>query len=128
MPLYGVPQAGSNPDLTKNLSSVGPGASYKLFDGTETPSSGLKSVAFALGEQGGNGGDKTFWCSGMTAGSVINIEAANEDVDAQYSSISGDLTPDANGNVGYADDGESAFYRAVLTTSTGAMPKVIVQR
>ena len=64
MPLYGIRQAGSNPDLTKNLSSVGPGTSYTLFDGTETPVDGLKSVAFALGQQGGNGGDKTFWCSG----------------------------------------------------------------
>jgi len=130
MPLYGVAQSGWNPPPNQglNLASLEVGEHITLFNGTETPSVGLKSVAFALGIQGANRGSKTFWCSGMTAGSVIDIQAANQDVDSEYSSVSGALTPDANGNVSYPDDGQSAFYRAVLTTSTGAMPIVIVQR
>lgn len=130
MPTYGIPQSGYSATSGLNLTSVVPGDSFTLFDGTETPASGLKSVAFSRGySPGASDNGISFDCSGMPSGSVIDIQAANQDLDASYSSVSGGLTPDANGNATYTDVGRSAFYRAVLTTyTTGAMSKVIAQR
>lgn len=130
MPLYGVAQSGYSATSGLNLTSIVPGDSYTLFDGTETPASGLKSVAFSRGPApGGADNGISFDISGMPSGSVIDIQAANQDVDGSYSSVSGSLTPDASGHATYTDVGRSAFYRAVLTTyTTGAMSVVKAQR
>ena len=130
MPLYGIRQAGSNPDMTKNLSSVCIGDTYILFDGTETPEAGLKSVAFARATQGSGDNGITFQTVGMPAGSTVIIESSNEDVDASYVAVE-TLAPDASGNANYTDLGRSPFWRAVLGSggmSPSVMPKVIAER
>ncbi len=115
MPLYGIPQAGSNPDLSKNLSDVTVGTSYVLLDGTEdiaaeTPA----SVAFARGTQGSSDNGMTFFASGMGAGGSVNVQAANEDVDALYANVN-TIVDDGSGNGvgGTTDVGRAAFYRVV---------------
>jgi len=131
MALYGVFQAGSNPDMSKNLSSVCIGDTYILFDGTETPEAGLKSVAFARATQGSSDNGCTFYASGMPPDAVVSIQGSNEDIDANYVTLA-DITPDAAGNGAYTDVGRPPFYRAILSTWGGAspesMPRVTVER
>ena len=132
MPLYGAFQAGSNPDLSKNLSSVEPGRFYVLLDGTEaitaeTPA----SVAFARGMMGSTDAGMTFQASGLNGGSV-NVQGSNEDVDALYANVN-TIVDDGTGNgTGLTTDaGRSAFYRvapvgADSSPETGV--RVTVQR
>lgn len=129
MPLYGVFQAGSNSDLGKNLSAVCIGDTYVLFDGTETPESGLKSVAMARATQGSGDNGITFQMVGGSEGSTVDIQSSNEDVDASYVVVM-TLTADGSGNANGTDVGRSPFYRAVLGTDTSpsTMPKVIAER
>ncbi len=110
MPLYGVPQAGSNSDLGKNLSDVCPGQSYVLLDGTEDFSEITASVAFARGTQGSTDAGMSFHASGMPPGGSVNIEVANEDDNALYTVVNA-IVADANGNGSALDIGRSAFYR-----------------
>lgn len=130
MPSYGVAQSGYSATSGLNLTSIVPGDSFTLFDGTETPVQGMKSVAFSRGASpSGADNGTSFDISGMPSTAVVDIQAANIDVDSAYSSVSGNLTPDTNGNATYTDVGRSAFYRAVLTTYvSGAMPVVRAQR
>ncbi len=129
--LYGTPQSGYNgpPNQGLNLASVPPGESYILFSGTETPSSGVKSVAIARGYSPGAVDDgMTFYCSGMPAGCTIDVQASNTDLDGDYLTLA-TLSGDANGNAGYTDTGRAAFYRAKISAfTTGAMPIVTVNR
>lgn len=131
MPLYGVFQAGSNSDLSKNLSSVCVGDTYILFDGTETPAEGMTSVAFARATQGSGDNGITFFASGMPGDCTVGIQAANEDIDANYLTLAV-LTGDAAGNAAYTDTGRAPFWRAILVTFGGAspevMPRVTVER
>lgn len=122
MPLYATPQSGYNTGANEglNVRDVSPGASLTLFDGTETPALNLASVAFA--RSGGAG--MTFLASGMPSDMTIDIEAALEDVDAKYSSIS-TISPDANGNGTYTDVGYSAFYRGIISAASGSSPAVM---
>lgn len=115
MPLYGVFQAGSNPDLSKNLSDVTVGTSYVLLDGTEDiAAEAPASVAFARGTQGSTDAGMTFYASGLGAGGSVNIQGSNEDVDALYANVN-TIVDDGSGNGtgGTTDAGRSAFYRAV---------------
>ena len=113
MPLYGVPQAGSNPDLSKNLSDVQPGTSYVLLDGTEDFSGEVTaSVAFARGAQGSSDSGMQFSASGGTPSGTIDIQVANEDEDELYTTVNS-IVLDANGNGSSLDWGRSAFYRVV---------------
>jgi hypothetical protein len=131
MPLYGVAQSGNYgpPNQGKNLTSLIVGEQITLFDGAETPLTGVKSVAFANGynPQGGNS-NITFNASGMPSDMTIDVQVAAHDIEAEYSSI-GTLaasagTPDT-GNGFLTDDGKSAFYRLYITNyTTGAMPIV----
>lgn len=110
MPLYGVPQAGSNSDLSKNLSDVQPGTSYVLLDGTEDFSEIFASVAFARGTQGSTDAGMSFSASGIPPGGSVDIQVANEDDDSLYTTVNS-IVPDVNGNGSALDLGRSAFYR-----------------
>lgn len=122
MNLYGSLQSGGV------LTALYPGESLALFAGMETPASGMKSLAFARA-MGGAPADNgiTFYASLLPAGSVVEIEGANENVDASYQVLA-TLSPDANGNASYTDIGRAAFFRAVLSTAGNTMPRVIAQR
>ena len=121
--LYGTLQAGGV------ITTVGPSDQLTLFSGTEAPSSGIKSVAFARGYNPGAGESVvTFYVSGLGASNVVEIEGSNTDVDGDYFVLS-TITPDANGNGAYSDSGQALYYRAVLSTYvSGGMPVVTVQR
>ena len=108
------------------------GSSIKMFDGTETPAAGLKSIAFARGHQGSSDKGVTFNISGMPAGMTIDVQIASINVDADYSSVA-TLSPSAgspdSGNSFYTDEGRSAFYRLyVLSYTSGTMPIAKAQR
>jgi hypothetical protein len=130
MPLYGAFQAGSNPDLSKNLSDVQPGTSYVLLDGTEDFSEVFASVAFARGTQGSTDAGMSFSASGMPPGGSVNIEVANEDDGSLYTVVNS-ISADGNGNGSTIDIGRSAFYR-VAPIDSGSSPaagvRVRVQR
>lgn len=129
--VYGTAQAGFNgpPNQGLNLASLTPGEPYTMFDGTETPSNGLKSVAFARGPSASfSDQGTTFDCRGIPAGCTIDIQVANDDLDTAYGTVA-TLSPDANGDAQYTDVGRSAFYRAKLSAYTsGTMPIVKAQR
>lgn len=127
--IYGTAQAGSNPVPGKNLTSIGVGDSFTLFDGTEAPSAGLASVAFSRAmSPGAADNGVTFYATGMPSDAVIEVEGSNTDVDGDYLVLYA-MNPDTNGNAAYTDNGRPAFYRAVLSTyTTGAMPVVKAQR
>lgn len=132
MPSYGVAQVGYNgpPNQGLNLTSIVPGDSYTLFDGTETPVQGLASVAFSRGPSP-SGADNgiSFFVTGLKSDETVDIQASNTDLDADYYSVSGSLTPDTNGNAAYTDVGRAAFYRAILSTwVSGTMPVVKATR
>ena len=120
MALYGVAQAGGV------LTAVFPGDSFVLFNGTETPAAGLKSVAFnrAKGPLGPSAQVFTVtFPASPTA--TVQIQASNDDVDAHYQILASVTTQTGY----YADYGEFAYYRAVLSAySSGGMPTVTVQR
>lgn len=130
MPLYGAFQAGSNPDMSKNLTDVCPGQSYTLLDGTEDFSGEvMASVAFARGTQGSGDNGISFFASGGASGGSVSVEAANEDIDSHYTEVN-QISLDANGNGACTDVGRAAFYRVVPTL--GGSPEsgvtVIAQR
>ena len=121
MPLFSTPQAGNV------RTAVYPGDKYVLFDGTETPSVGLKSVAFnrAPGNmQSGNGMVFTVdFASAPTA--TVQIQGANTDAEANYQILSTISTQHGY----YADLGLFCFYRCVLSAyGAGGQPIVTVQR
>ena len=129
MPLYGVAQAGSNVTSGLNLTTLGVGESLKLFDGTETPGAGVKSVAFSRGAGSGPvpGGGITFTIDFPSSSTdSLVIQAANQDVDADYQTI---FTSTNNRHDNFTDTVFYEFYRAELVTySGGGMPVVIAQR
>lgn len=123
MPLY---------SSTINPPCLDVGRSLVMFDGTETPAIGLKSIAFARGTQGSDDAGTTFDGSGLPAGMTIDVQVANLNVDADYHTVS-TLSPSGgspdSGNIAYTDTGRSAFYRLYVSAYTsGAMPIVIAQR
>ena len=131
MAVYGIPQVGNNPVPGLNLTSIVPGDSYTLFDGTETPAAGLASIAFSRGYSPGvSDNGVSFFVSGFPAsGCTVDIQASDTDIDGDYYSVSGSLAPDTNGNAAYTDIGRANFYRAFLTTyASGTMPVVKASR
>jgi len=129
MPLYGTPQAGNYKTLGKNLTSVIPGESITLLNGTETITSGTSSVAFMRGSGSiPDNGQATFNVSGCPNSSTIAVQVAGADVDGQYTTVT-TITPDTNGNGAYTDVGISPFMRVkVATFVSGDAPVVTVQR
>ena len=121
MPLYGVAQAGGV------LSAIYPGNSFVLFNGTETPSAGLKSVAFSRALGNGAQAQQVFTVTfPASPTATVVIQGSNDDVEAHYQTLSGNITTQTGY---YADLGEFAFYRANLSAyASGGMPTVIVQR
>ena len=119
-----------------NVPCLDVGQSLKMFDGTETPAVGLKSIAFARGTQGSDDTGTTFDGSGLPAGMTIDVQVTNAPVnaaqDATFHTVS-TLSPSGgspdSGNIAYTDIGRSAFYRLYVSAYTsGAMPTVIAQR
>ncbi len=129
MPVYGVAQVGNNPVPGLNLTSIIPGDSYTLFDGTETPAQGLASVAFSRGYSPGvSDNGVTFYVTGLPASATVDIQGSDTDIDGDYTQL-WQISPDTNGNGAYTDVGRPAFYRALLSTySSGAMPVCKAQR
>lgn len=119
MLLYGV---------DPKISSVQPGDSYSLFDGTEIPGASIKSAPFSRGESpSGSDQGSTFsmdFVSAPTA--VVLIQGANVDAEANYVTL---WTSTNTQHDNYTDTARWAFYRAVLSTySAGGMPVVRVKR
>ncbi len=131
MPLYGVYQAGSNPDLGKNLSAVCVGDTYVLFDGTEEAEEGLKSVAFARATQGSSDNGISFFASSIPGDAVVAIQAANEDIDDEYVTLA-QMSGTNGETAAYTDIGRAPFWRAILLEwgggSPDVMPRVTVER
>lgn len=129
--LYGTPQSGFNPapDAGLNLTCLVPGDHLTLFDGTETPVQGIKSVAFSRGySPGASDNGTTFTVYGMPSTATIDVQVSNDDVDGHYVTVN-TISPDANGNGFYTDIGRAAFYRVTLSAyASGAMPVVKVKR
>lgn len=120
MPLYS--------SLAK-IKGVAPGDFLTLFDGTETPADGMKSIPFARGSSPSlDDAGMTFSASGLPATATINVQVANENADTKYTTVDV-IAPDANGNGVYTDIGRAAFYRVTMTDAApSTMPKVKVQR
>ena len=133
MPKYGTAQAGYNANSGLNLTSLIPGdLELTLFDGTETPAAGLKSIAFSRGySPGASDNGITFTVIGMPTGMTVDVQASAKDIDGDYTSIatlSPSTTPDT-GNAAYTDVGRSTFYRLYMSAyTTGAMPTAVAQR
>jgi hypothetical protein len=126
MPLYGVFQAGSNSDLSKNLSDVCPGQSYTLLDGTEDFGEVAASVAFARGTQGSGDNGCSFFASGGSEGDTVGIQAAAVDEDQFYTEV-GSISLDANGNGAATDVGRAAFYRVTSGLSGSPVSGITVR-
>ena len=119
MPLYGSQSGMPTP--------VYPGQQFVLFDGTETPALGVKSVAFErVPNWDGHPSAMTFTAVFPNAPTAtVQIQASNDDIDANYQVMQSITTKQGF----YPDYGELRFYRAVLSAySAGLMPKIIVQR
>jgi hypothetical protein len=131
MPTYAIPQTGSNPDPTKNLTTLSPGDKLTLISAADAAGTGFKSVAFAKGYSPGGtrGFPVTYILSGCPNGSVVEIQWSGADVDAQYggnAQIALDSGGDGNG--AYTDAGASPFYRAVVVTlNAGDVPVLVAQ-
>lgn len=127
MPNYGVLQAGSNSDESKNLTDLIPGQWMYLFN-AETPAEGQASVAFNRGPAPGTEVPSgiiftVFWATTPTA--QMDIEGANTDVDSQYIALGSVI----NQNGYYSDAGGFAYYRAKQSVySAGGAVTVIAQR
>lgn len=128
MPVYGIAQSGYNASSGLNLTSIVPGDSFTLFDGTETPVQGMKSVAFSRGySPGASDNGVSFYVTGAPSGTTVDVQGSNTDVDGSYISLI-TLTP-VSGNAFYTDVGRAAFYRVTLSAyTTGAMAVVKAQR
>lgn len=131
---YGTAQAGSYdpPNQGLNVTALIPGDRYTLWDAITPSGSGVASVAFSAAKSGPVTAPIVFaahWATAPTA-SVVNIEGANVDLDADYQILASILTGVLT-NGYYADEGGFAFYRAKiasLTIGPGAGLTVIVQR
>jgi hypothetical protein len=120
MPLYGAA-----------VTTLYPNQQLALFDGTESPASGVKSAAFRChhGSAQVPGGQVFTVTFASSATATVLIQASNDDVEAHYATVgtipfAGVTTPGY-----YADLGNFKFYRANLSAYTGGgMPTVLVQR
>lgn len=129
MPLYGVAQAGSNatsPGL--NLTSILPGQSFTLFNG-EAGSANPSSVAFSNAMSPVQISDPIqftiSWDAISSGGTTVNIQGANQDLDAQYQTLfqSVNMTLDK-----YTDTGNFRYYRATVSGyANGGNVTVIAQ-
>ena len=109
--------------------SLGPGyPAFTLFDGTETPVQGLASKPFARATKGSDDVGSSFLALGMPSDMVIDVQAANENLDASYITTQS-ITSDTDGKGGATEPGRSQFYRLKISVyTTGAMPVVTVSR
>ena len=118
MPVY---TATSSPQVIQ-------GDSFTLFDGTETPSAGLKSIAFERKQYGSlNPSPSVFTVSFTNApNATVLIEASNDLTEANFQTVGGPITTQHGY---YSDIGSFRYYRANLSAYVGGlMPTVIVQR
>lgn len=122
MPNYGTVQSGGV------VTSLQPGESMLLWN-AESPSAPVASIPFNRAPGPGPDADAgtTFTISFASAPTAtIDIQAANQDVDAQYITI----FTSTNKQVDSFTDGQRfAFYRAKLTSqSAGGALTVLAQR
>lgn len=104
-----------------------PGQQLVMFDSTETPSAGVKSVAFERAPNyDGHPSPMVFTVVFPNAPTAtLQIQASNDDVDGNYQVVQAIATQQGY----YSDQGQFRYYRADLSAySAGLMPKVIVQR
>lgn len=104
-----------------------PGQQLVLFDGTESPASGVKSIAFERAPTHDSLPSPMVFTvvfpSAPTA--TLQIQASNDDVDANYQVVQ----PISTQQGYYSDQGQFRYYRLDLSAYTsGGMPKVICQR
>lgn len=134
MALWATRQSGGNADSRLNFTSLVPGDSLVLLDGTETIVSGSKSIAFSRADgMVGTDAGSSFQISGCAGGSVIAIQASDGTAESVMTFGALDLSfnqvGSVTGNGAYTDVGRSSFYRIVVTTLIGAdVPVVIVKR
>jgi hypothetical protein len=125
MPLYRQVEAGAQ------LTPIYPGQQFTLFNGTETPGTGVKSCAFmrAQAPDSLTPTPRLFVVTfPSSATATVLVEASNDDVEAHYQTVgtmgfAGVTTPGY-----YADAGMFRFYRGNLSAYTsGGMPTMTVQ-
>lgn len=140
MPAFGIAQSGpfGPPNQGLNVTSIVPGDNLVLFDGTETPLTGLASIAFSRGTgQGPGDGGSTFNLTGMPSDMTVDVEVCSPPnggfasvaaMNSAFSSVT-TMIADSGGNSSYTDLGRSQFYRLKITLyTTGTMPVGVVQR
>jgi hypothetical protein len=117
MPNYGVAQAGSNPTLGLNLTSLQSGdTDYFLFN-AEVLTAPQASVAFSRANAPGAQTTYTFsidYASAPTA--VMTIQGSNTDVDADYVTL---YTSTSIQHDFWTDTGAWKYYRAALVSQSG---------
>ena len=104
-----------------------PGQQFVLFDGTESPAAGVKSVAFERAPNyDGHPSPMVFTSVFPNAPTAtLQVQASNDDVDGNYQVVQAISTQQGY----YYDQGEFRFYRLDLSAySAGSMPTAIVQR
>ena len=119
MPLYNSPLPGSN------ITHIVPGQSMALFDGTDHPVAGLRSIAIHRGHDPlGQPAPQVFTVAfPSTPTATVIIQGWNADIAADYVTLATITTQTGY----YADYGEFAFYTAILSAYTsGGMPVVTV--
>lgn len=117
-------------------SAVAPGVlpvygSFTHLDGTEVSmATGFKGAVFQRGSNGGSDNGTSWFISGCSHGSTIQIQGANQNIDSQFCMVpEGLITPDASGNGCFTDTGRALYYRAVVASFvSGDIPVVIAQR
>ena len=137
MSLYGSPQIGSRQwdpagGLTPaqmaglNLTTLMPGESIKLFDGTEAAGASVKSVAIARSRGVAGYAPVTFSIDFPSSPTdSLLIQGANFDVEGDYQTL---YTSTNKQHDVYTDTGAWLFYRATLSSySAGSMPIVAAQ-
>lgn len=139
MPAFGIPQAGNfpSPNQGLNLTSLYPGDSLLLWDGTETAVLGAASIAFARAERGSTDCGSTFSLTGMPATMTVDVQVCSAPpggfasvaaMAAAFNSVV-TLAPDTTGTATYTDIGRSQFYRFLISAySSGAVPVGMVSR
>ena len=121
MPLYSA----------TNAPQVFQGDSFALFDGTETPSAGLKSIAFERKQYGNLVPTSQVFTVTFPASATatILVQASNDNIEAHFQTVASLAFAGVTTPAYYADDGGFRFYRVDLSAYTGGtMPTVMVQR
>jgi hypothetical protein len=122
MNLYGSSQAGGV------ATSLSPGESLTLFDGTESPAAGVTSLAFVRGPSPASDDAGTIFQTAFPTAptATLLVQGSNIDVEADYETL---YTSTSKQFDAYTDTARWKFYRLKLSAySSGGMPVATVQR